>query len=437
MSQRRVSPAFALLLLLPAASLAEEAAPYDLNAVVRTALANHPSLRGAAAQLNAFAAQAQQAKSGYSLKVEATLGLTRLQNDPSFSVPPLGTLVFGKADNKQASVTAQYPLTTGGKLEGLNRQAQAGIAASQEALARQRQQVALDVTTAYFSVLKASQMVEVARDQLKALQAQRDAIAKMLEQGVVTRIDLLRAETGVSGAQEFETKARNGEAVATAALANAMGSAADSALNVAAGDAQASPAADLPGETAAAIEEALRQRPELRQVEAQHSAAAAGVDVARSGKRPTAGLFAQYDAGRPTFMPETGNWSAGVMLKLNVFDGGATSADVTRAEAQAAQVQAGLDELRNGIRLQVTQAFLNVSSAKERVKTTEQAVATAEEGVRLVRVGYENGVTTITDFLAAQAELTKARTDHVTALFDVQIAQSELRFALGRQPDQG
>jgi len=47
--------------------------------------------------------------------------------------------------------------------------------------------------------------------------------------------------------------------------------------------------------------------------------------------------------------------------------------------------------LRNGIALEVTTAFLTVESAKQRVKTAEKAVATAEEEMRLVRMGDQNG----------------------------------------------
>lgn len=413
---------------------AQESQEIDLSAAVQTALKNHPSLRGIGAQVEAAQARWKQAAAGYAPKVSATLNYTLLQKAPSFTVAPFGTLVFGEKDNKQASLTLQFPLSTGGKLEGVNRQARAGVEAAESALARQRQKVATDATIAYFNVLKARGFVKVAEDQLKALESQRNSIAKMLERGVATRIDLLRAETAVSAAQEMLTKAKNGEAVATAALANAMGMREGLGLRVKGSFDESSSLIAHPASLAEAIAESLRSRPELRQVGADRRAAEAGVRVARSGQKPSVGLFAQYDAERPTFMPRTGKWSAGVALTMNLSDGGATKAEVAQAQAQIAQVDAALEELRNGISLQVTAAFLNVQSAKERLATTEKAVATAEEGARLIRLGYQNGVNTITDLLAAQAELTKAQNDRVTALFDLRVAEAELQYAIGRQP---
>jgi outer membrane protein len=412
---------------------AQAPAPHDLPAVIRTALATHPSLRGAGAQLDAARAQLRQARAGYAPHLGASLGYTRYPDDPSFSVPGLGTLVFGEKENKQASLAVQVPLFTGGRLEGTTRQARAGVTGSESALARQRQRVVLDATTAYYNVLKARGLVRVAADQLQALQSQRDAIARMRERGVATQIDLLRAETAVSSAQEGVIRARNGGSVAIAALANAMGLPADPKL-VVIETASGSSAPPLPGDEAAAAAEALRLRPELRQAEAGREAAQAGVQTARSGGRPSLGLYAQYDATRPTTMPRTGNWSAGAALTMNLFDAGATRADVARARAQVTQAEASRDELHNAITLQVTQALLNVESARERVTTTEKGATTADEGVRLVRLGYQNGVNTITDFLAAQAEQARAQTDHVNALFDLRLAEAELRFALGREP---
>jgi outer membrane protein TolC len=432
MKQLLISLTLLTTLTLPA--LAQESQEFDLPTAVQTALKNHPSLRGVEAQVDAAQARLKQAAAGYAPKVNATLGFTQLDNAPTFTVSPLGAITFGEKSNKQASLTLQMPLSTGGKLEGVNRQARAGVEAMASVLSRQQQKVATEATIAYFNVLKARGFVKVAEDQLKALESQRNSIARMLERGVSTRIDLLRAETAVPAAQEMLTKAKNGEAVATAALANAMGLQQGLGLRVKGSFDKASTLTSQPSTLDEAIAEALRSRPELRQVGANRQAAEAGVQVARSGQKPSVGLFAQYDAERPTFMPRTGKWSAGVALTMNLSDGGATKAEVAQARAQIAQVDAALEELRNGISLQVTAAFLNVQSAKERLTTTEKAVATAEEGVRLIRLGYQNGVNTITDFLAAQAELTKAQNDRVTALFDLRVAEAELQYAMGRQP---
>jgi outer membrane protein TolC len=359
-----------------------------------------------------------------------------LDEDPHFRVPSFGTLYFGGRDSTQTALTAQLPLFTGGRLQGLAGQAKAGLTASEGANLRQRQRVAYDATIAYLGARKAQELVKVAQAQLEALQSQRDSIAKMVDRGVSPRLDLLRAETGLAAAQSGLTSARNGEAVALAALTTAMGLQADPGITLAADPGPDEPSnpgnASLPPDLKAAVDEAARQRPELTQASAGVRAARSGVKVARSSLLPTVGAFAQYDAARYSTMPKTGLWSAGVTVSMNLFDSGATQADVARAKAQVTQAQAAEAELRNGISLEVTQAFLDVGSAKERLTTAQRGAAAAEEGLRLVQTGYQNGVNTITDFLAAQAELTQAQTSVATARHDVSAAEAGLRFALGR-----
>ncbi len=184
-----------------------------------------------------------------------------------------------------------------------------------------------------------------------------------------------------------------------------------------------------------AIEEALRQRPELKILEAQLAAAREGIRVAKSEQRPQIGLMLQYDAERQTIMPDMGRWLAGVMLTMNLFDGGSTKAAIDKARSDVERLEAAVAELRNGIALEVTNAFFTVESAKERVKVAEKAVETAQEGIRLVRLGYQNGVNTITDFLTAQSELTQAQVALVIALSELRVAEAQLWFALGRDPE--
>ena len=408
----------------------------DLTTAIETALKFHPSLRAHAAQVDAAFAQRSQAKARLAPRLDMIASYTQLHQNPSFTVSNMGTIVFGEKDNPQLSWTVKMPLFTSGKLEGMVRQAEEGVKATKRNLERQKQKVAMEAATAYFNVLKARGFLKVMEDKLKALRSQRDDISKMLEQGVATKADLLRAEAAVAAAQEELTKAQNIEALSIAALANAMGLHPNETLKV-----EEFPSItetvfpDLPASLEAAINEALRQRPEILVLEAQLKAAMEGVKVAASEQKPQIGLILQYDAERQTIMPDTGRWLAGLILTLNLFDGGSTRAIVEQAKSQVKQIDAAITELRNAIALEVTNAFLNLSSAKERVKAAQRAVAAAEEGVRLVRLGYQNGVNTLTDFLSALSELTSAQTALIAAYADLRIAEVQFWFALGRSPE--
>lgn len=400
----------------------------DLADAVKMAMANHPRVKSAQASVQEGLAGLRQAKAAAMPHLTAAAGYSWLQDPPQFQVSPLGTMVFGTTDNTNAGLTLQYPLYTGGKLGAMRHQAEAGVDAL---LARQdsvAQQAGLHAAERYFDVLKADQMIGVMDEQIKALEAQRAAVEKMRAAGVVSKIDLLRTDVALAGAREGLVKARSARDVGAAALAEAMGLPAETPLRLSGKYDEP----QLPAKLEEAIAEGLRSRPEVRETQAGVAAADSAIKVARSAERPQVGAFLASDFDRPSYLPRTGTWSAGVALTYNLFDGGAAKAQVAAAKAERARVEAGQSELENGIRLDVTQRFREVQSARERIVTTQAAVAAAEESQRLATIGYENHVTPLTDLLQSQADLTRARSDVLSAQYDLRAAEARLQTAMGR-----
>jgi outer membrane protein TolC len=79
----------------------------------------------------------------------------------------------------------------------------------------------------------------------------------------------------------------------------------------------------------------------------------------------------------------------------------------------------------------VSQAWLAVSDAESRTAIAREAVAAAEEGVRLIRTRYENQLGKMIDLLDAQSALDAARAGQVRAANDLRQAQADLEFASG------
>ncbi|MBU0607720.1 MAG: TolC family protein, partial [Armatimonadetes bacterium] len=214
------------LLLSAAVGFAQDppAAPtYDLAAVIKTALEHHPSLGAAAQDVKAAEARVRQVQAHFRPQINAEAGYTRLQEDPSFSVQGFGKMNFGEADNWTANLGLEFPLYTGGKLEGMKAGAQAGVAMSEEQLARSRQTVAVNAARAYTRLLEANRMAPVIADQVKALQEVVRAATALAEQGVVAKIDVMRAQVALSSAQSGLAELQANRRAANAMLVEAMG----------------------------------------------------------------------------------------------------------------------------------------------------------------------------------------------------------------------
>jgi len=143
------------------------------------------------------------------------------------------------------------------------------------------------------------------------------------------------------------------------------------------------------------------------------------------------GLFVRSEFERPTFYPDTGNLSGGVMIRQKLSDGGAASQAVAEARARLEQLERVEEQTKYGIAVQVQVAMSGLTSAQTRLKTTEPAVKLAAEALRLSQVGYANGVMSLTDLLQAQSALTKASADYEGARSAWRQSLVELDYAMG------
>ena len=66
------------------------------------------------------------------------------------------------------------------------------------------------------------------------------------------------------------------------------------------------------------------------------------------------------------------------------------------------------------------------------MEVSREAEAQAEEGLRIIKNRYENGLTTVTDLLRAELALTGAKTNQLRALFDQRVSVANLELQSGR-----
>lgn len=426
-----------LLCLLAAATVLLGAAPgvtqnqpapvYDLPTVMTIALEKHPSLGAAALEVTAAQAKVRQVQAHFRPQVNAELGYTRLQDDPSFTVRGFGTMQFGEPDNWTANLAAELPLYTGGKLEGMKAGAQAGVRMSEDQLERQRQTVAVNAARAYTRLLEANRMLPVIGDQVKALQEVVRVATAMAEQGTVAKIDVMRAQVALAGAQGAWEDLQANRRAAQALLVETMGLPPGTPVEIQERDTKA----EAPALSAELWQQAWAQRADLRALAAQRQALQAQVAVARSDMKPQVGLFVRSELERPTFYPDTGNLSGGVMVRQKLSDGGAASQAVAEARARLQQLERIEEQTKYGIAVQVQVAMSGLDSARARLQTTEPAVKLAQEALRLSQVGYANGVMSLTDVLQAQAALTRASADYEGARSAQRQSLVELDYAMG------
>jgi outer membrane protein len=181
----------------------------------------------------------------------------------------------------------------------------------------------------------------------------------------------------------------------------------------------------------AALAEAFAANPELRRLARGVDAAAAGVGEARAQWWPRlnfGGRYMHYASGAGTAV---GEWQAGMQLSYALFTAGARPAAIDRSRAELSFARAELDAARLRTGDAVDRALSAVDAGVARTEAWRTAVVQMEEVARIERLALDTGAGVQTDWLAAQAELLRARAAFTEARYDELLARIELARVMG------
>ncbi len=325
------------------------------------------------------------------------------------------------------SLSVEQPLFAPKAMVGY-RMAQREAGAAEKDTVRTKEETVHRVVSAYLGVLTAKEFVGVTEKALDAARQHYDLAGRMERAGLGLASDGLRARVASAEAESAAVTAKNRLELARKSLALSMGENGGTSID-ARGDLPPMPPA---GALEDRVSLSRKTRSDLAAIAVRVKNAESGIDLERTEYLPTVGFRAGYqlDGGSP-LNPDNRSWNLGVGLKWNLFDGMRKEASVARARSSSGKAAEQLRGAGDRAAFQVSQAYLSVLDAGSRVSIARESVAAAEEGVRLIRVRYENQMGRMIDVLDGQSALDGARAGQARAANDLRQAQADLEFATG------
>ena len=297
-------------------------------------------------------------------------------------------------------------------------------------LERTDQEILFRVVQCYDGVLLAGKQLEVAERAEKTADAIVDRSQVRYDAGVVVQSDLLSAKVRLASREQELIRARNNLEVARARLNAAMGVPLDAQYEPADGLAEKIP---TPARLPELEQRALASRPDLKRIEAQQSAQELSVAIAKSSFGPRLNAFAGWELDNPTFLAGGGgsNWLGGIELQVDLFQGGAKRAVLTRERAEAEKMGALKQAASDAVRLEVREAYYDRDANGQQLEVARIAIAQAQESLRINQDRYEGGLLTITDLLGAEEAARRSETDYWQAVYQLHISNANLELASG------
>lgn len=312
---------------------------------------------------------------------------------------------------------------------GVNRAREMNTAATHQ-LERTDQEILFRVVQSYYGVLLAAKQLEVAEQSEKTAKAIMDRSQVRYDAGLVVESDLLSAKVRLASREQELIRARNNLELARAQLNTAMG---------VSSNAQYEPANPLSEKKFDVVplseveQQALATRPDLKRVQAQQSAQELSVAIAKSSFGPRVNAFAGWQLDNPTFLAGGGgnNWVGGIELQIDLFQGGAKRAALSRERANAEKIAALKQAATDGVRLEVRQAYYDQDASRQQIEVARTAISQAQESLRINQDRYDGGLLTITDLLGTEEAARRSQADYWQAVYQYRISYANLELASG------
>jgi outer membrane protein TolC len=408
---------------------------FSLDEVVAIAIENQPQIQARFGDYAASLARINQALSPMLPQVSSSVTGVR-DDSASRTFSATGSTFTGVVESTLAGrIAASQLLWDFGKTWAATNAAKAQAEVSREDIELQKDLIVLAVKEQYFNLLFAARLVVVNAQALDRAELNLRSAKGFFDVGTRPKSDVTRAEVDVANARVDLIRAQNAVSLARIALNTAMGISIDAPTRLR----DTLTYEKFPLDQVTLVDEALRRRPEYRQVKLR--ADAAELTVRQTFRDFFPNFFANASAGgslsrtefQGTTNTEAGDWLVGVEMRWSIFDGGNKIARWKEAKGNVDAARSRVRDTELTIWQQVEQAYVNLIEAEERIGAAQKAVESAQENFRLFQGRFDAGVGNIIELTDAQLALTRAQSTEAQALADFRISIARLERAVGRR----
>ena len=110
----------------------------------------------------------------------------------------------------------------------------------------------------------------------------------------------------------------------------------------------------------------------------------------------------------------------------NIFNGGQNRNSFKSSNAEAQAEEYSFNNLKNVLKTNISKAYLNLKLNEEKILSSLKEIASTRESLRLSKLRYDVGISTLKDVLVIQKELSNAKSKNIDAIYNYNLNLDEL-----------
>ncbi len=427
---------FCLLFVMIISSIHSSAQnQWTLEQCVKHAIDNNIQIKQQALNVNYRENQKNQAKYDLAPNLNSQLGY-----DLNFGRSLNYDNTYSDQSSHNASLYLGSEVTLFNGLAKLNtvKQRDLELQASLQDLEKARDDISLNVVSAYLEILFNKELVSTAKEQLAVTQEQIEYNKKQVEAGNLAQGKLLETESQAASEELTLTNYQNQLNISLINLEQLLELPLADDFDIVIPQIDAVDLAKSLLVADSVYAKAVDERPEIKSKELTLSSLEKQVAIAKAQLYPSLTMGASYFNNynnKYTYAPgldgTPGNeipfsdqiknnrrMSLGFTLRIPIFNG--LSAKTNWQNSQI-QYESGVNDLqleKNNLRKQIQQVHANAVAAMKKYESSEKAVKSAEEAFRYVQEKFNLGIVTPLEYNDAKNKVTAAKSSYIQAKYE-------------------
>jgi len=340
---------------------------------------------------------------------------------------------FGTPENMTAGISASQLLFSGPYIYGVQA-AKVYVELLQQQDKVTANDVKKNVELAYYTVLIAQKMAQIAGENLEVVNQTLHEVSEMNKAGFVEEIDVNRLEMTSANLSNMLANASRQEVFAKNLLKYQMGM--DLSQEIVLTDSLEQLEQGL---VLLQNDQNFLNRPEFQVMETTKRLNELNVQVNKSSYLPTLAVFGSYEqaAQRNEFNFFDGNepwfetFLVGVQLNVPIFSGMDKKAAIESAQIGYDKAVVAEQTLKQSVQLEIAQYTTDYLNAKDDLATQQSTIELANKIFNTAYVKYREGLGSSLELTQAQGDLLAAQASYINALYSLLNAQTNLKKALG------
>jgi len=345
------------------------------------------------------------------------------------------------------SINSSLSLFNGFQLQHALAQSKFDYLASRENLKKISNDISLNVAAAYLQVVYANEALKTASDRVSAAEETRRRTAVMVSSGLMSKGNLLDAESALASEEFARVNAENSLQSALINLTQLLELKSSEQFNI------ASAVADIPDQSSLLLspeqifDASLKILPEFKVSEYNVLSAKKALSAARGLRSPGLSMFGAVNSGFSSSakrfltgeaipysdqIDENFNKSFGLSLSIPIFNGWSAHSGIKRSKLNVENAMLSEQITKNQVYKSIVQAHADANAALKRFQAAGKASDAAKESLSYAEKKYEGGLISFIEFINIRNNKSRAESDLLQSKFDLIFRLKVLDFYVGK-----